>query len=247
MKEFWFEDELLPDEALVKQIIDSQVVEAGREGERLTPREVYLMTGVRVRFNRILWWRIPDATAHLPGEFEGGTLYMLQVPIEFVENRDDHAIIEARCRLDILAPGCQRDRKPKALRVYPKLISDGTRQEVTLEIAPEISIHEVASAKLGKIGIKSEIGVIAPSVQGHLNQEGKGPYWLHKQKKFAIEGPRDHWVWIVLPSGCEYMEVSPSAIAKIKNTKLARTPIPLGIFGGEFKHTEKRPWQRIPN
>ncbi len=199
MEDLWFEEELLPTELTIEEVVKSTPSQRNQTNQQARSE----MRGI-LRVNRPRWRQLSkDERDSLLKSGTKADFYLVRLGFEFdiVEDTNNKGVcfVEAHCcaRLD---PAQQGQPQPTVCEVIPQYHFEGKPCTMSVKISPTIQLGMI-QAGIGEASKDISVGYVEPEITGWYGDNECEPYWKLRPKSKKLKGIRHLWLIIESPLG----------------------------------------------
>jgi hypothetical protein len=190
----WFSEELVPDDAAVRQAVESTT-----KGDRNAATLATKISGM-LRCTRVRWKEVQPQQDWLTSH-EGSRFVLTRLGFEF--DMSDEAkkagsrFVFARCSAYLSASG-GTGAEPTVYDIVPREMYEGEPSDVQLKFGPKIKIGPV-EAGVGEMATELTVGRVEPVIVGWSGKDDREPYLELRPKSKTLLGVRYFWLVIDIP------------------------------------------------
>ncbi len=233
MEDLWFEEELVPIESTIEEVVKSTPSQRNQINQQARSE----MRGI-LRVNRPRWRQL--SKEERDSLLKSGTkadFYLVRLGFQFdiVEKSRKHGVtfVEARCfaRLYPAQPG---QPQPTVYEVIPRDHYEGKHCLMGVKISPTIQLG-VIQAEIGEVSKDISVGYVEPEIVGWSGDNECKPYWELQPQSQNLKGERHLWLIVEAPLGCRGVQLAAKAEGILRSRLLGRIPV-----GPRIPQWEKR-------
>lgn len=235
MDEKWFDDDLIPSDAVIDHTV-KQIGQGAASPIREIDRQVREVARGIVRINKPRWCLLEGEGRPLKSQ-DNNRYYLVRMGFQFYIPKESYEhgsrFIYSLCKARIW-PKISHQPDPLVYEILPKDIYDGEPRKVSIQVSPEIKLGAFGGS-LGEMDTDITIGQVTPAIVGWAGKDEREPYWELRPITKELSGTQHMWMVLEVPKDCQGVRLAIWVEAEVQ------TKFGLIYLGPKQKVWENRP------
>ncbi|RMF26399.1 MAG: hypothetical protein D6756_03795 [Cyanobacteria bacterium J083] len=200
MEDLWFEEELVPNESTIEEVVKSSPSKDSEINQQVRSEMRGILRVNRPR-GRQLNQQEKDSLL-MSGKKADFYLVRLGFQFDITPKAREHGycFVEGRCsaRLD---PAQSGQPQPTVYEVIPRDHYKGKPCMMGVKISPTIQLGMI-QAEIGEVSQEISVGYVETEIVGWSGDNECEPYWELRPQSHNLKGERHLWLIVEAPLGC---------------------------------------------